>query len=94
MSTTHQIVAVAQAAVRLDSLPLQYEAEAGEDLLIQCPSGAASPLLIGGPGVTTAVYGLSLPAGSFVQLRLDTEDQIWAICAAGTVNAPVLRTRV
>jgi LysM repeat protein len=62
----------------------------GVTVTVQNPAGGAS-VFLGGPTVTSTVYGNALAAGSSITVMLKQGETLYGIVATGTITVNVLR---
>jgi hypothetical protein len=87
MAVTHNIVSIGTTATVISTAAGDRD---GHSVLVQNPSSSVI-VYIGGEGVTTSSYGVSLAGGSDISVDLLQGEILYGVVASSTQNVNVLR---
>lgn len=82
MAVQHRTVTVGTTATDLTSAVLDKDGFEDVTRSVTVQNTAGATLYVGGPGVTTADYGLSIPADTIVAFDLRRTDVLYGVLAA------------
>jgi hypothetical protein len=92
MTVRHSVVTVGTTATLLSDPAQDLATNKTHRIFIQNPSsGQNNTVYVGGEGVTSTSYGFTLGAGDFLEITMDSDEEIYAVVATGTELVSTLR---